>query len=190
MNITTLKGLNIPDSFPEWWSGTKEGKRAIDEAKETNVAERKRLTAESERIEAERRKAIISPEKTVTDAADEFEKATQKLAEAGGALQQARAALQSINTQADAAIASIEATLRGDADPELSEVVSEVRGQWDKERGSWATAHAGDLESAGQRMKQLADLQERVEALQLEVDPEVAAHGLERLKSELAGAPA
>ena len=89
-----------------------------------------------------------------------------------------------------AGIASSEATLREGADPAIAEVVSEVRGQWDKERGSWGTAHPNDPASAGLRMKQLADLQERAEALQLEPDPEVATAELERLKSELAGAPA
>ena len=169
---------------------SKQGKKIVAEEERVEVAAREGMLEEIESLRAEIKAGLPALKKELTDAEDAATEAYAAHLEANLRLQQAKAASYGFSSGLDGRISSIQAALRDGADPTIAEFVGFCRGVWDQERGSWGTSHPDDPESAGLRMKQIADTQEQAEKLLLLPDPEVAARELERLKSELAGAHA
>ena len=179
MNATNLERM------AEWWTSSPEGRKAKSTEQREHIKGREAKHTEIEGLRAEIKAGTPALEKERVEAEAEAKEADIAQRKAQLRLYQARAAQTALSAPIDGKIAALEGQLREGADPAIAEFVSEVGGTWDRERGAWATAHAGDPTSASARIAELSDLGEQAEALLFEPDPAVATAELDRLKSAL-----
>ena len=138
-------------------------------------------------IDAEVVKAVAEPSKAIKKWEAAVTKAEANLLEKRQGLAVARMEEHRIRAGADTESNGIERRMKGSAVAGLREFIAEVGGLWGTERHKW---RASDREQVASRMSQIKDIAARAEALYQEPDEDVAAAELERLKVEVAAAPA
>lgn len=181
---------SLTQKIVERLSKTPEFQAAEAEEAEAHVESRKAEIAEKVTIEADRTKELQALHKAGEAATTKLEKAQRTLIAAQGEFNQTKTAVHNVNARADAALARIDADLRGGAISGTKAFLDTIYAVWEHERRRWEWLAPVDRKGvkmpAKERIGQIENIRERAEELYFEPDPEVAQAELERLRAEIA----
>ena len=182
MNSRAQKILERSSRTPEFQAAEAE------EASE-HVESRKAEIAEKVTIEADRTKELQALHKAGEAATTKLEKAQRTLIAAQGEFNQTKTAVHNVNARADAALAGINADLRGGAIPHVREFLDSIYAVWEHERRRWHWLAPVDRKGvkmpAKERIGQIKNIRACAEELYFEPDREVAQAALAKLEAEI-----